>query len=79
MTPNRLQRQFNPKAADERCVTNITYTRTHEGWLSLAMAVGLFSRRVCGWSMNNKNIVLTALLMAVWRHNPQKQVLVNSD
>lgn len=30
MSPNRLQRQFNP---DERWVTDITYIRTHEGWL----------------------------------------------
>lgn len=26
-----------------------------------------------------KDIVLNVLLMAVWRHNPQKQVLVHSD
>lgn len=29
VTPNRLQRQFNPKASDERWVTDITYIRTH--------------------------------------------------
>ncbi|WP_370451550.1 DDE-type integrase/transposase/recombinase [Buttiauxella sp. B2] len=42
----------------------------------------LFSRKVIGWSMQprmTKDIVLNALLMAVWRRNPQKQVLVHSD
>lgn len=82
VTPNKLQRQFNPEAPDERWVTDITYIRTHEGWLYLAVVVDLFSRKVIGWSMQprmTKDIVLNALLVAVWRRNPQKQVLVHSD
>ncbi|EML7358818.1 IS3 family transposase [Enterobacter hormaechei] len=82
VSPNRLQRQFNPDAPDERWVTDITYIRTHEGWLYLAVVVDLFSRKIIGWSMQSrmtKDIVLNVLLMAVWRRNPQKQVLVHSD
>lgn len=82
VSPNRLQRQFNPDAPDERWVTDITYIRTHEGWLYLAVVVDLFSHKIIGWSMQSrmtKDIVLNALLMAVWRRNPQKQVLVHSD
>ena len=39
----------------------------------LAVVLDLFSRRVIGWSMQNritKELVLDALLMAVWRRNP---------
>ncbi|EAN2945309.1 IS3 family transposase [Salmonella enterica subsp. enterica serovar Oranienburg] len=82
VSPNRLQRQFNPDAPDERWITDITYIRTHEGWLYLAVVVDLFSRKIIGWSMQSrmtKDIVLNALLMAVWRRPPQKQVLVHSD
>ncbi|ECS3352937.1 IS3 family transposase [Klebsiella pneumoniae] len=82
VSPNRLQRQFNPDAPDKRWVTDITYIRTHEGWLYLAVVVDLFSRKIIGWSMQSrmtKDIVLNALLMAVWRRNPQKPVLVHSD
>ncbi|WP_148906471.1 IS3 family transposase [Escherichia coli] len=82
VSPNRLQRQFNPDAPDERWVTDITYIRTHEGWLYLVVVVDLFSRKIIGWAMQSrmtKDIVLNALLMAVWRRNPQKQVLVHSD
>ncbi|WP_288421382.1 IS3 family transposase [uncultured Pantoea sp.] len=82
VSPNRLQRQFNPDAPDKRWVTDITYIRTHEGWLYLAVVVDLFSRKIIGWSMQSrmtKDIVLNALLMALWRRNPQKQVLVHSD
>ncbi|EBJ7122033.1 IS3 family transposase [Salmonella enterica subsp. enterica] len=82
VAPDRLQRQFNPDAPDERWVTDITYIRTHEGWLYLSVVVDLFSRKVIGWSMQprmTKEIVLNALLMALWRRNPQKAVLVHSD
>ncbi len=73
VSPNRLQRQFNPDAPDERWVTDITYIRTHEGWLYLAVVVELFSRKIIGWSMQprmTKGIVLNALLMSVWRGQP---------
>ncbi|WP_407719091.1 DDE-type integrase/transposase/recombinase [Enterobacter kobei] len=48
----------------------LTLRRTHEGWLYLAVMVELFSRKVISWSMQpcmTKEIVLNALLMAVWR------------
>ena len=44
--------------------------------------VDLFSRKVIGWSMQprmTKDIILDTLLMAVWRCNPQKYVLVHCD
>lgn len=64
VTPDRLHRQFNPEAPDEHWVTDITYIRTHEGWLYLAVVVDLFSCKVIGWSMQprmTKDIVLNAL------------------
>lgn len=82
IVPNRLQREFNPASPDESWVTDITHIRTHEGWLYLAVVVDLFSRKVIGWSMQSritKEIVLNALLMAVWRRNPQRTVTVHSD
>lgn len=65
VSPNKLQRQFNPDAPDERWVTDITYIRTHEGWLYLAVVVDLFSRKIIGWSMQSRmtmEIVLNTLL-----------------
>ena len=82
VVPNRLNRQFNPVAPDDAWVTDITHVRTHEGWLYLAVVVDLFSRKVVGWSMHQritKDIVLNALLMAVWRRNPKQQVTMHSD
>ena len=82
VVPNRLQRQFSPDTPDQSWVTDITYIRTHEGWLYLAVVVDLFSRRVIGWSMQSritKDLALDALLMAVWRRNPKSMVTVHSD
>lgn len=82
IAPNRLQRQFNTATPNEAWVTDITHIRTHEGWLYLAVVLDLFSRKIIGWSMQSritKEIVLDALLMAVWRRNPTSTVTVHSD
>ncbi|TOH09965.1 IS3 family transposase, partial [Vibrio parahaemolyticus] len=71
----------NPTAPNQSWVTDITYIKTHEGWLYLAVVVDLFSRRVIGWSMKSritKELVLDALLMAIWRRSPSQKVLVHS-
>ncbi len=51
MVLNRLNREFDVQKPNYAWVTDITYIRTHEGWLYLAVVVDLFSRRVIGWSM----------------------------
>lgn len=82
VVPNQLNRQFEAAQPNERWVTDITYIKTHEGWLYLAVVLDLFSRKVVGWSMHTritKELVLDALLMAVWRRKPKNRVLVHSD
>lgn len=82
ITPNHLNREFTVADPDQAWVTDITYIRTWQGWLYLAVVVDLFSRRVVGWSMKPtlaREIVLDALLMAVWRRKPKLRVLVHSD
>lgn len=56
--------------------------RTHEGGLYLAVEIDLFSRLVVGWSMKSRmttELVLDALLMALWRRKPKSKVLIPSD
>jgi putative transposase len=82
VAPNHLNRQFTPDQPNRSWVTDITYIRTHEGWLYLAVVIDLFSRQVIGWSMGSRidtDLVLNALLMALWRRQPQESVLVHSD
>jgi len=82
ITPNILARQFDPSHPNKAWVTDITYIKTHEGWLYLGTVMDLFSRRIIGWAMNSrmtKELVLDALLMAVWRRKPVTKVVVHSD
>lgn len=77
-----MQQVFTAKAINQYWITDITYIRTHEGWLYLCVVIDLCSRQVIGWSMNSRlvrNIVLDALLMAVWRRRPKQEVIIHSD
>ena len=82
VAPNHLQRQFDVLEPNRVWVTDITYIRTHEGWLYLAVVLDLFSRQVVGWSMSSRidtELAMNALLMAVWRRKPVEPVMVHSD
>lgn len=71
---NTLDRQFDMEAPARAWVTDITYIRTHEGFAYLAVVLNLFSHRIVGWSMQGRqttNVVLQALLAAVWRRKPR--------
>lgn len=79
---NTLDRQFDVNTPDKVWVTDITYIKTYEGFSYLAVVIDLFSRRVVGWSMQSRqttDLVLQALLMAVWRRKPKERVMIHSD
>lgn len=80
--PNRLEQQFTTQVPDQVWVTDITYIRTYEGWLYLAVVLDLYSRTVVGWAMKPSmatELVLDALRMAVWRRRPKQPVIIHSD
>lgn len=80
--PNVLDRAFTVDKPDTSWVTDFTYIRTYEGWLYLTVVLDLFSRKVVGWTMKSSpktDLVIDALLMAIWRRRPSEQVLVHSD
>lgn len=80
--PNRLKREFSVDRPDRTWVTDLTYIRTWQGWLYLAVVMDLFSRKIVGWSMKPtlaRDLVLDAILMAVWRRKPKRLVLIHSD
>lgn len=47
-SPNHLARQFKVSEPNKVWVTDITYIRTYEGWLYLAVVLDLFSRQIIG-------------------------------
>jgi putative transposase len=82
VAPNLLSQQFSVNAPNKVWVTDITYIRTHEGWLYQATVIDLFSRQVVGWSTGSRidtQLPLDALHMALWRRRPCNTVTVHSD
>lgn len=49
--PDLVHRIFTADAPNRVWSADITYVRTREGWLQLALVMDLFSRRIVGWSM----------------------------
>jgi putative transposase len=78
LAPNVLQRQFDVGRPNKAWVTDITYIRTWEGWLYLAVVLDLFSRKIVGWAVAptiGRRLVLDAILMAVRRRRPKKAII----
>lgn len=81
LIPNLLQRQFTATRPNVAWVTDITYIRTWQGWLYLAVVLDLFSRKVVGWAAGptiHRELVLNAVLMAVRDRRP-RGTLIHSD
>jgi putative transposase len=79
--PDLVKRNFNVIRPNKVWVTDITYIRTWEGWLYLAVVIDLYSRRIVGWATGpslKRELVLDALLKAVRARNP-RDTIVHSD
>jgi len=85
--PNALARRFGVgdaahRAPDRVWVGDVTYLRTLEGWLYLAVVLDLASRRVVGWAMRHtleRGLTLDALRMAAAARRPAPGVLHHTD
>lgn len=79
--PDLMNRDFSATRPDEKYVGDITYIRTWEGWLYLAIILDVFSRRVVGWAMGTTlytELVVKAFEMAV-RRRQAKGAIAHSD
>jgi putative transposase len=79
---NLLDRQFEAERPNQKWIADFTYIWTTEGWLYVAAVIDLFSRRVVGWSMSagmTAQLVMDALLMAIWRRGKPDALLHHSD
>ncbi|AHI25011.1 ISPsy26, transposase orfB [Komagataeibacter xylinus E25] len=63
---NTLARQFDVEASDRVWVTDITYIRTQEGVAYLAVVRDLYSRRVVGWSMQDRQATDGYCRRSIW-------------
>lgn len=82
VAPNLLQQNFTAATPDSKWVADISYIRTPEGWLYIAVILDLYSRKVVGLSMGNSlhtELVTQALEQALQRRNPTHSLQHHSD
>jgi transposase InsO family protein len=82
VAPNLLDQDFTADGPNEKWVGDVTYLRTPEGWLYLAVVLDLYSRFVVGWALspvNDRHLALKALDMAVQRRRPGQGLLAHTD
>ena len=79
---NVLDRQFEVTAPNQAWAADVTYVRTWEGWLYLAVVIDLYSRRVMGWALADHlrtDLVQGALHMALGLRQPGSNLVHHSD
>ncbi|MEM6483492.1 MAG: IS3 family transposase [Pseudomonadota bacterium] len=80
---NHLARNFAAEEPNTKWVTDITYIRITGGaFLYLCVVIDLHSGVVVGWSMSrcqNRQLVLQAVLMALWQREARQSVILHSD
>ena len=82
IAPISLNRQFNPSFTNTHWTGHITYIRTHQGWLYLAIVLDLYSRHVVSWAFSNQpnsELCVRAINLAVQLRQPQQSMLFHTD
>ena len=80
--PDLVKRKFSADGPDQAWFADITYVRTLQGWLYLAVVMDIWSRRIVGWSMGDRidaALADDALRMAIARRRPADGCVHHSD
>jgi transposase InsO family protein len=82
VAPDLLRQNFVSDTTNAVWTSDITYIRTNEGWLYLSIILDTYSRKVVGWSMNERltgDLVIKAINNAVIRRKPNGRIIFHSD
>lgn len=79
---NVINQDFTATAPNQKWGADITYIKTGEGFLYLAIVLDFFSRKVVGWAASdniNADLCCRALKMALIRRRPPQDLIHHSD
>lgn len=79
---NVINQDFTATAPNQKWGADITYIKTGEGFLYLAVVLDFFSRKIVGWAASdniNADLCCRALKMALIRRRPPKELIHHSD
>lgn len=82
IAPNLLNRNFHAATPNAAWVSDITYIRTGQGWLYLAIIKDLCTCKVVGYALSARidtTLILEALDMALRRQRPSPGLIFHSD
>ena len=80
--PDLVRRDFGADGPNRAWFADITYVRTRQGWLYLAVVMDIWSRMIVGWSMAPRmtaELADDALRMALARRRPPEGCIHHSD
>lgn len=78
--PNLLNQEFTADRPDQKWVSDITYLKTEQGWVYLAVVLDLFSRKVVGWEISKNldtGLIMRALNKAIKSREPARYQLIH--
>jgi len=79
---NLLNQNFNPVAPNQVWAGDITYLKTGEGWMYLAIVMDLYSRRIVGWYISKRmttGLICKAMIIAYNLRQPPFGLVFHSD
>lgn len=79
---NLLNQNFNPAGINQVWAGDITYLKTTQGWMYLAVVMDLYSRRIVGWAIDKRmttSLICEAINRAVAIRQPPKGLVFHSD
>ena len=80
--PDLLQQQFSVELPNRVWAGDMTFIRTREGWLHLAVMLDLYSRKVVGYATDSRPgqaVHLGALQMAIRTRKPKVGLIHHTD
>jgi putative transposase len=75
-----VDRHFRAETPDRLWCSDLTYVKTHQGWLYVAVITDVCSRRIVGWATADHlrtELPLEALSMALFRRNVARGRLIH--
>ena len=79
---NLVKMDFNCSEPNKLWAGDVTYLKTGEGWMYLAVVMDLYSRRIVGWHISKRmtsDLVEKALSQAFWTRKPAEGLIFHSD
>ena len=80
--PDLINRDFTADAPGQKLVGDITYVRTWEGWLYVALVIDCYTRKIVGWAMNDNYktpLIQDAITMAARNLQLPQNAIFHSD